>query len=252
MITARFAMVMLLGLQLASCAQLNKVPPQELDKKTSERVTQLRKDMLLSRARALVKYEPIYQELETLLPKDHGATDDIQHYKSERNEVAGHLLDCGVQSMTEKNYVQAEECLELSNQLVAGAEKQAMLDKARSIRKQQDDKRRSEQIMLAYQQAYTAGNLADAQAQLNALLALTPDHVQALALRDQLKSEIKLKMEKNLDEARNLYSQGKITEALAICNSLMLVDPKNEELLAMISRAGKVNKNIEKLSKTKK
>jgi hypothetical protein len=32
----------------------------------------------------------------------------------------------------------------------------------------------------------------------------------------------------------------------------MLVDPKNEELLAMISRAGKVNKNIEKLSKTKK
>lgn len=252
MSTARFAVAMLLGLQLASCTQLNTPPPQALDKKTSDRVTQLRKDMLLNRARALVKYEPIYQELETLLPKDHGATDDIRRYKAERNEIARHLLDCGEQSMAEKNYVQAEECLELSNQLVEAAEKQTMLDKARSIRKQQDDKRRSEQMLLAYQQAYTAGNLADAHAQLNTLLALVPDHAQALALREQLGSEIKMKMEKSLDEARNLYSQGKIAEVLAICSSLMLVDPKNEELLAMISRAEKVSKNIEKLSKTKK
>jgi tetratricopeptide (TPR) repeat protein len=245
------AVAFMLILQLGSCA-LIKVPHETLDKKTTERVAQLRKDMLLRRARALVQYEPIYQELETLMPQDNGATDDIRHYKAERRNIAEGLYDCGQESMFEKNYAQAEECLELSNKLESYGEKQAMLDKARSIRKQQDDKRRSEQILQAYQTAYASGNLAEASLQIDLLLSLAPDNVSAVILRDQLNAEIKARMTKDLEEARSLYSRGKINEALVICNSLMLVDPKNEELLAMISRAEKVNKNIEKLSKTKK
>lgn len=248
---AGLAVAFMLILQLGSCA-LIKVPHEALDKKTTERVAQLRKDMLLRRARALVQYEPIYQELETLLPKDNGATDDIRHYKAERRNIAEGLYDCGQESMLEKNYVQAEECLELSNKLESYGEKQAMLDKARSIRKQQDDKRRSEQILQAYQTAYASGNLAEASLQIDLLLSLAPENVSAVILRDQLNAEIRARMTKDLEEARSLYSRGKINEALVICNSLMLVDPKNEELLAMISRAEKVNKNIEKLSKTKK
>jgi tetratricopeptide (TPR) repeat protein len=248
---AGLVVAFMLMLQLGSCA-LIKMPYEPLDKKTTERVAQLRKDMLLRRGHALVQYEPIYQELETLLPQDNGATDDIRHYKAERKNIAEGLYDCGQQSMYEKNYAQAEECLELSNKLESYGEKQAMLDKARSIRKQQDDKRRSEQIMLAYQLAYASDNLAEARLQLDLLLTLTPENTSAITLRDQLNAEIKARMTKDLEEARSLYSQGKINEALAICNSLMLVDPKNEELLAMISRAEKVNKNIEKLSKTKK
>jgi len=87
--------------------------------------------------------------------------------------------------------------------------------------------------------------------QLDALLAAVPDNSQAIQLRDQLNLEIKAKMSKDLEEARSLYSRGKITEALQLCNSLMSIDPKSEELLALISRAGKINKNIEKLSKPK-
>lgn len=243
--------VILLGLQLTAC-ELYKRPLQALDKKTSERVTQLRKDMLLQRARSLVQYETIYNELETLLPRDYGAADDIKHYKSERSDIAEQLYDCGKQSMLEKNYTLAEECMELSNKLGGSVEKQTLLDKARAIRKQQEDKRRSEQMMQAYQQAYTSGKLAEARIQIDALIGLAPDNNQAIALRDQLKIEIKTKMDKDLEQARSLYSQGKINEALDICNSLMQVDPKNEELLGMISRAEKVSKNIKKLSKPKK
>lgn len=247
---AGFILVIVFGLQLTACAVYKSSP--DLDKKTSDRVTQLRKDMLLRRASALVQYEPIYNELETLLPSDYGAADDIKHYKSERREIADNLYNCGMQSMNEKNYAQAEECMELSNKLVSGVEKQALLDKARVIRKQQDDKRRSEQIMQVYQQAYASGNLAEARTQLEALLTLTPENNQVSALRDQLNIEIKKRMDKDLEQARSLYSQGKINEALIICNALMLVDPRNEELLGMISRAEKVSKNIEKLSKPKK
>ena len=247
---ARFIIVILFGLQLTSCVAYKN--PPVLDKKTSERVTQLRKDMLLRRASALVQYEPIYNELETLLPSDYGAADDINQYKSERREIAANLYNCGMQSMIEKNYAQAEECMELSNKLVSGVEKQTLLDKARVIRKQQDDKRRSEQIMQVYQQAYASGNLAEAHTQLEILLTLTPENNQVSVLRDQLNIEIKKRMDKDLDQARSLYSQGKINEALIICNALMLVDPKNEELLGMINRAEKVSKNIEKLSKPKK
>lgn len=237
--------------QLASCA-LVRPPQYTLDKKTLERITQLRKDMLLRRARALVQYEPIYQELETLLPQDNGAADDIRQYKAERRHIASNLYDCGTQSMLEKNYAQAEECLELSNKLESYGEKQALLEKARAIRKQQEDRRRSEQAMLAYQQAYSAGNLAEARVQLEMLIGLAAENTQAIALRDRLDTEIKTRMNKDLEAARSLYSRGKISEALIICNNLILVDPKNEELLSLISRAEKVNKNIEKLSKPKK
>lgn len=251
MSAVRLASLFVFMLLLASCA-VQQVQQPVLDKKTAERVTQLRKEMLLHRARALVQYEPIYQELETLLPKDAGAADDINHYKSERNEIASHLFDCGTRSMAEKNYLQAEECLELSNQLLANAEKQILLDKVKLVRKQQEDRRHGEQIMLAYQLAYASGNLAEAHLQLDALQALQPENNQAVTLHQNLNAEIRSRMTKGLEEARSLYSQGKIAEALAICNGLMLIEPKNEELLAMISRAEKVNKNIEKLSKAKK
>lgn len=244
-------MAMAFGMLLVACTM--HTPAQEpLDKKTAERITQLRKDMLLRRAQALVQYEPIYQELETLLPKDNGAASDINRYKAERDELAGYLLACGKQSVIEKNFVQAEECLDLSNQLASNNEKQILLDKARATRKQQDEKRQSEQIMQSYQQAYASGNLVEAHTQLDMLLALLPENSQAVILRDQLNTEISSRMNKNLEEARTLYSQGKINEALVICNNSLRIDPKNEELLAMISRAEKVNKNIEKLSKTKK
>lgn len=247
----RLVIALTLLLSLIACVPY-KIPAQPLDKKTSERVTQLRKDMLLQRAHALVQYEPIYHELESLLPADGGAADDIEQYNVERNVIAGHLAECGNLSMAEKNYALAEECLDLSNKLVSSNEKQVLLEKARDIRKQQDDKRRSDQIMQAYQHAYNNGSLDEARMQLVTLLALIPENTPAQALREQLAAEIKARMDKDLEEARTLYSQGKITETLAVCNKLLLVDPKNEELIAMINRAEKVNKNIEKLSKPKK
>ena len=247
---ARWLLAFLLATQIGSCTILQSIV-HPLDKKTSERVTQLRKDMLMRRAQALLQYEPIYFELETLLPKDHGAMDDIKLYKAERRKLAGNLFDCGQKSMVEKAYPHAEECLELSNKLVSSSEKLILLDKAKTIRKQQEDKRRNEQLLLAYQQTYASGNLAEAMLQLDALLATAPDNTQAIQLRDQLNLEIKVKMTKDLEEARSFYSRGKITEALQLCNNLMSIDPKNEELLALISRAEKINKNIEKLSKPK-
>jgi uncharacterized protein HemY len=250
MSVVRWVLVFILIIQISSCAMFESIV-HPLDKKTSERVTQLRKDMLMRRAKASLQYEPIYLELETLLPKDHGAMDDIRQYKYERRKLANNLYDCGQQSMYEKNYPQAEECLELSNKLSSSSEKIILLEKAKLIHKQYEDKRRSEQIMLAYQSAYSSGNLAEAMVQLETLLAVTPDNMQALELHDQLATEIKVKMSKDLEEARSLYSRGKITEALNVCNKLMLVDPKNPELLALISRAEKINKNIEKLSKPK-
>ena len=251
MSAVRWSLITILISQLGACTMLEAVV-YPLDKKTSERVTQLRKDMLMQRARALLQYEPIYFELETLLPKDHRAVEDIRQYKAERRKLADNLFDCGQQSMVEKNYPQAEECLELSNKLASSSEKTVLLDKAKLIRKQQEDKRRSEQLMVAYQQAYSSGNLAEALVQLETLLAATPENAQAIQLSDHLNSEIKIKMTRDLEEARSLYTQGKITEALQVCNNLKLVDPKNLELLALISRAEKINKNIEKLQKTQK
>jgi hypothetical protein len=239
---------------------LLKVPQQpdivtQLEKYTAERdarIVQLRKDMLLHRARSLVQYEPIYKELETLIPEDYAARSDIQKYQAERNEIAEHLQDCSRHALSQKDYPLAEECLSLSNALVHTAEKQTLLDKTRATIKAADDKQKTEQLLAGYQHAYDAGDLSAASGKLNELLAFRPDYPQARTLREQLDMEIKTRISKGLESARSAYTQGKYSETLDICNALLQLDPKNEEVIVLQNRAAKVSKNVEKLSKEKK
>ena len=105
---------------------LNEHKARLLDERDTQ-VQELRKNMLLRRARALVQYQAIYQKLEKLIPDDYSARYDINRYNSEKQEIAAELLECGDYALEEKDYSLAEECVDLSNQLTASQEKQKSL-----------------------------------------------------------------------------------------------------------------------------
>jgi tetratricopeptide (TPR) repeat protein len=235
-----------------------KVPddPTLIKRKTSliderdSQVKELRKDMMLRRGRALVQYQSIYQKLEKLIPDDYGARYDINRYHKEKQDVAAELMEYGEYSLDSRNYVLAEECIDLSNSLAPSAEKKKMLANIVRTRKNIDDKRRSNELLEAYEKAYDSGDFAKAGSHLETLLKLDSNNKQARELKTKLDRDIKRRVESGIERGKTLYSLGKINEALSIWEGLLKIDPKNEELASLITRGKKVSTKIKTLEKT--
>lgn len=228
---------------------LNEHKARLLDERDTQ-VQELRKNMLLRRARALVQYQAIYQKLEKLIPDDYSARYDINRYNSEKQEIAAELLECGDYALEEKDYSLAEECVDLSNQLTASKEKQKSLAAIRKKKKYLDDKRRSSELIEAYQAAYDSGDFPKARYHLETLIAMDSSQSKARELKAQLDRDINMRVEKGITRGKTLYSKGKINEALKIWEDLLKIDPKNEELATLISRGKKVSTKIKKLEKS--
>lgn len=223
---------------------------EKLDQQRNEQVIELRKNMLLARARSLIEYETIYQKLDLLIPNDYAARNDIENYQNERETIASHLMNCNEHALTNNDFSLAETCLELSNKLVASSEKQQLLENIRRKRKLQENKQKVKQLMDSYEEAHKAGDLAKARTHLNSLLKIDPEYSKAQQLITVVENEIKQLIDKGIEEGKALYSKGKINQALTLWNNLLLIEPENQELPTLIARAQKISKKIEKLEKS--
>ena len=103
-------------------------------------INELRKMMLIRKARTLLQYASVYQQLERLIPNDYNAQFEIDEYNREREEIADLLMGCTNHALANRDYFLATECLTLSNQLVSSKEKQQLLKTAVANRKKVDKK----------------------------------------------------------------------------------------------------------------
>lgn len=237
---------------------LDKIPENvnlinEREKLIKERdalVHELNKNMLLERARALAHYKDTYKKLQMLIPNDYKARYDINKYNKDREETAAQLMNFGKRAHALKDYALAEECFVLSNQLIAHQSKVVLINKLRSRRKNIDEAKKVKQLLAAYKKAYESGDTPKAKNHLDILISLKPDDKSIHELKAKLEQETQKKVEKGIDNGKDLYTKGKVNQALAIWNKLLTIDPKNEELNALISRAEKVSKKIQNLEKS--
>lgn len=213
-------------------------------------VQELRKNMMLRRARALIQYSAIYEKLEKLIPDDYSARYDIEKYKTEKKEIVSELVECGEFALEKNDYNLAEECIDLSNQLIASDQKQKTLKTIRKKKKHLDNKRRSAELIESYNKAYNSGDFPRARHYLETLIKLDSNHEKARHLKSQLDRDINLRVEKGITRGKTLYSQGEINKALEIWQSLLKIDPKNEELATLIARGKKVSTKIKTLEKS--
>jgi len=223
---------------------------KELIKERNMQVTELRKNMLLRRARALVQYKPIYIKLKKLIPNDYSAQYDINKFDNEKYEASDQLMNCGQQALKNNNYVLAEECFNLSNQLTASKETLALINKTKQIIKRNSNKKKTGDLINAYNEAYDSGNFPKARLHLDQLLAVNPNHKKSRQLKEQLDRDINTRIEKGINLGKIQYSEGKINAALKTWQDSSKLDPKNEELSALINRAKKVSSKIETLEKS--
>lgn len=242
------------GLELA----LNQIPDDqklraEYDSLITERdirIIELRKMMLIRQARTLLQYASVYQQLQQLIPDDYNAQIEIDDYNREREEIADLLMDCTNHALSIRDYFLATECLTLSNRLVSSMEKQVLLKTAVANRKKLDKKRRSKQLLSNFQQAKTSQDYATARYNLEILLDLDPNDQTYISLKKQLEADINSHLKKDIQKGKVLYSKGNISDALETWESLLQVDPGNDDLISLIARAKKITRKIEKLEQS--
>ena len=213
-------------------------------------VNELRQNMLLKQARALIQYKSIYKKLEKLIPEDYSAQFDINKYKIEKEEAIAHLNNCGKVALRNKNSPLAEECYSLSYKLKNSKQTLTLLNKIKNKRKKSEQKRKESELIALYQRYYNSGDFPKARLYLSKLINLKPGQKKTLELKKQLDRDINSRVEKGITKGKKLYSQAKIASALAIWKDLLAYDPKNEELTSLITRAEKVSKKIKKLKKS--
>lgn len=225
----------------------------EYDSLTTERdirINELRKMMLIRKARTLLQYASVYQKLKQLIPNDYSAQREIDEYNREREDIAELLMSCSNHALTRRDYFLATECLSLSNQLISSKEKQQLLKTAVANRKKLDKKRRSKQLLINFHKAKTSQDYASARYNIEILLDLDPNDKTYIKLKKQLETDINNHLKNDIQQGKLLYSKGNISQALEIWESLLQIDPGNDELIALIARAKKVNRKIEKLEQS--
>lgn len=215
-----------------------------------EQVTALRKDMLMKQADALISYKKIYEKLHQLIPQDLNAQFDIGRYDKDRVEVASHLKLCGEHAIDNKQITLARDCFSLSNQLDPSPDKQLWVKKTNKQLLDKAKQKRHGELLAAYNLAYKNGEYNKAKLHLYTLLAIDPSHSNAKNLLQSINSEIrKLALDK-IDSGRALYAEKKIDGALKLWKEALKLEPENQELIQLISRAEKVSKKIQSLEES--
>jgi len=212
-----------------------------------QKVTELRKELLMQHANALISYQKIYSKLHQLIPEDYSAQFDISRYEDDKKEVAEQLEKCAEQARVNKQYELARECYSLSYKLNPSERKLIRLNKLNAQLTSAINRKRYTELLAAYKTAYEKKQYNTARKQLQSLLQLNPEHKQAIQLLDDLNTEIQLKVKDRISAGKYLYSQNKINEALDEWKLAQKLDPENTEIIQLIYRAEKVSKKIKSL-----
>lgn len=219
----------------------------QLLKQREQEIISLRKQLLFKDANTLISYKPIYERLEQLLPTDYRAQNDLSRYKNYVSATTHQLDNCAEDAINRRQYNLAKECYLLSHALVPGKHKQSGIERLDSMIKNVSNQKFYSELFAAYRTDYQNKNYYLARQSLQTILKLNPQHEEARKLLDSLTHEINLLVNNKLSLGRDLYSQQKIDAALAQWKQAREMDPDNEEINQLISRAEKVQKKIETL-----
>lgn len=198
--------------------------------------------------------EPLLDTIVRTMPDDYQRQQQRQLFSQEKAHTLKNLVRCADDAMDKELYETGRHCLALVNR-IDNEHKYTKDLKSATLKLQRHDyawhqqqSKVSDELLKELKQGYSHDNLLRASQHLQKLSSHTPSDFE-----QQYSTQLKLELEKgiaqNMNAGRQLYSEGKITEALSIWISLRKITPDNEALEAHISRAQRVLEKLEQLGK---
>jgi len=220
----------------------------------NKRINELNMEIDIHKGIWLRDAEPLLDAIVRTQPDNYERQQQQQQFKQEKARTLKNLARCAREAMDEELYELGRHCLELVNKIDREKKYAEILKQAKAKLQQHDHAWRQQQIRISNEllkelkQGYSHDNLLRASRHLQKLSS----HKQSTEEKQyskMLKQELDRGIAQNMDAGRQLYSSGKVTEALSIWISLRQITPDNEALEAHISRAQRVLKKLEQLGK---
>lgn len=248
---------------------LNKLPRsqalreelQAFRQKQAQRGEELRVELLVSKARWLERSLPLQEALAKTDPDDDDARRALDARRAEAATLAEELNAIGLAALEKDNLGVAARTLPLAARLnpTPTAEQakdrlsRAELDELRRQRRTQERaigelrQRETRQLLTEYNDASRAGDLRRARQAMARLQELDAENPEVVREHEKLRGKIERAVQKDLDEAINLYSHGKFEEAIVRWNRVLELDPENEKARSNLERAGRVVEKLRQL-----
>jgi hypothetical protein len=210
--------------------------------------------ILFNKGQALLANTPIREEITKAAPEQYRYRTQARRHDEEKHDVALELLECAEFSLENNQLVTCEKCLELAAHLYDSPlpkryhELLARLTKQQAAQQQVLSKA-AQTNLAAATQAIKDKKLKQAMAHLQQVPVEDQQKPAVIKLKQELRKEIKLAVKQGAAVGRQLYSAGKIKEALAVWQSLLVLEPDNAALRKHADRAQRVLKKLETLEK---
>ena len=218
-------------------------------------------ELILARGRGLPAEIAALEKLAMVKRRDAGLQEEVTRRRTMLTEAQRGLIDCGRAALAAGRNERALECLTVAQSIGRTREIEGLLaasQKSKTVKKQQvkaaeqkreerSQARKMDELHDAYNSSVQNGDLNTARKHLNELLRLQP----SAALRQEsvrLDQRIKRRVDRSLEDGRNLYTQGDFQGARAIWVAALRLDPGNQELKDNIARAERVLKKLKTLS----
>jgi tetratricopeptide (TPR) repeat protein len=229
--------------------------------KRSKHVTVINHELTLARGRGLPAELAALEKLAAVDPSDSELQEEVERRRRMLTEAQRGLIDCGRAALAAGQTERALECLTIAQSIGRSREIDGLLaasQKTKTAEKQQvkaavkkrverDQARKIDELRNAYNRSLQNGDLYTARKHLDSLLRLQP----SAALHQEsarLDRRIQRRVERSLEDGRNLYTQGDFQSARAIWVAALRLDPGNQELKDNIARAERVLKKLKTLS----
>ena len=239
--------------QIPESKVLNKAEEDFLAAR-EKRINKLNMQLDIHKGIWLRDAEPLLDAIIRTMPDDYERQQQRQQFNQEKSHTLKNLARCAQQAMNKKLYETGRHCLALVDRIDKENKytEELKLEKTKLQRHDQawhqQQLKVSNELLKELKQGYSHDNLLRASQHLQKLSShnQTEDQKQHGHL---LKQELEKGIAQNMDAGRQLYSEGKVTEALSIWISLRQITPDNEALEAHISRAQRVLEKLEQLGK---
>ncbi|WP_299591887.1 hypothetical protein [uncultured Microbulbifer sp.] len=236
----------------------------QLETRRQLREERVRMDLEIHRGEQLLKDVEAYQRLHKL--KGPGLMNwlELKNFNRKRRASAKDLQEHAQAALGRREYALAQRGLEVARGLYgddlqpdSGELEKIESDLALTRQKLSPPKRRPARVspvkdnkvaILKLQEALSAGELIEAQKYLQELQQRSPAPSQLRPLQIQYQAQLDARVNGAIQQGGELYSQGKIEQALDVWREARNLAPENVELQSNIARAEKLLENLRALS----
>lgn len=245
---------------------LEKLPDSKPLNKAYENFIQLRDThlknleiaLVQNKAHWLIENTSVKQSIEHILPNAESKYSELKDFHRQVSRISDKLVDCIEFSLEKQRWKQANDCFELVKKLDPTAISKEQQKKIQSrlakdhLKYEQAINNKTNKLIIELKQGFSHENLMRAHKHLVLVRAQEKPSRKMRKLEKELNQMYRQRINQGIDAGRELYSNGKIEEALNVWNALLAIDSSNEKLQEHINRANRVIENLERISKNKK